>query len=85
MAVASDRHGVRRAFQSVSVLPGMRAQASELSPSLCAPTRRSRATGSCSGRVLLGHRPVVSRWLVPDAEFLKPDDLDQAEPVGVRA
>ena len=35
--------------------------------------------------VFLEPRPVVSRWLVPDAEFLKPDDLDQAEPVGVRA
>ena len=63
----------------------MRVQASELSPSFCAPDPAFKATGSSSGRVLLGHRPVASRWPVPDAEFLKPDDLDQAEPVGVRA
>ena len=41
--------------------------------------------GHTLGSQLLGHRPVVSRWPVPDAEFLEPDDLDQAEPVGVRA
>ena len=27
----------------------------------------------------------VSGWVVAGTEFLEPDDLDQAEPVGVRA
>jgi hypothetical protein len=41
--------------------------------------------GSFSRGVLLGDRQVVSGWLVPGAESLEPDDLDQAEPAGVRA
>ena len=36
-------------------------------------------------RVFLGHRHVVLSWPIAGAEFLEPDDLDQAEPVGVRA
>jgi hypothetical protein len=35
--------------------------------------------------VVLGHRHSVSSWQVATAEFLEPDDLDQTEPVGVRA
>ena len=71
---------------AAAALPGMRARASELGPSFRVPaTRRSGTMGSFSGRVLVGQRYVVSGWPVRGAEFLEPDDLDQAEPVGVRA
>lgn len=75
-ARTTARYG--RRFPFARDLPSMRPQASELSPAFCVlATRRSRALGSFSGRVLLGHRPVVSSWPVPGAEFLEPDDLDK--------
>ena len=46
---------------------------------------RSAGNGELQRRGASGTRRVISRWPVPGAEFLEPDDLDQAEPVGVRA